>query len=679
MKKSILFILVFLFLVCPNFSVDALRPSEIAGRVECPNIELAEATVDGLNKIECYDDYNTAKTKMLEIANDNLVLIESGMVIDAKYAVVDYDANFKNADTKYIRVYANSSGNSEIGYIRTAGNYADEAPLLDYDYNTKRVKIKVSGVIGWIAKNDNSAVLYDVVPLIWVKSPQYYKVTDKSIVDGKEDPGNISHVLPYNIYGGAPTTSSLDIKPSMLNPGNYYSYDAHYFYTDLKTLINDYKANNYNNSVNKDNPYFNYYQYLSFRTKSIYDGTAINEYLNLRITNKSSKMLNTGQYFNWVQENYGVNAVLMMAIGRNESGSGTSDIAQNKNNLFGLNAVDSKPGEGASYYATVEDCIKDYGYRWLSYWYLQPGDSHYRGANLGNKYEGLNVKYASDPYWGETAAHFYYDIDKRYGFQDRDKNIAVLNGDYNNVVYARKSPNGELIRIYDRENDYYQYKTFGTGISIISEVTDENNNLWYKIQSEPVLDGGLNYIGDSKSNPRINYNWNTYVYVEAKYFIKINTYGNIPQEQVNTNTQSGGQVAPVSSVVNNSSLKYETGIIAGIKVGTTADSLVNNLASHGGVNISVVTAGGSPRIGNLGTGDKITITSGNNTETLEVVVAGDTDGDGSMSAMDYVNIKNHIMETRSLNGAYLKAADVDNDGGISAVDYVNVKNYIMNQ
>ena len=139
------------------------------------------------------------------------------------------------------------------------------------------------------------------------------------------------------------------------------------------------------------------------------------------------------------------------------------------------------------------------------------------------------------------------------------------------------------------------------------------------------------------------------------------------------------QTVPVSSIVTNSTYKYETGIIAGIQIGTTVESLSNILTSHGGLNISVTNSTGTPKNGGLGTGDKITITSGKNTEVLEIVVAGDTDGDGSMSAMDYVNIKNHIMESHSLSGAYLKAADVDRDGSISAVDYVNVKNYIMNQ
>ena len=56
---------------------------------------------------------------------------------------------------------------------------------------------------------------------------------------------------------------------------------------------------------------------------------------------------------------------------------------------------------------------------------------------------------------------------------------------------------------------------------------------------------------------------------------------------------------------------------------------------------------------------------------------GDANGDGKISAVDYVNIKNYIMGSSGLNGSFKEAADVNKDGKINAVDYVNVKNYIM--
>ena len=79
------------------------------------------------------------------------------------------------------------------------------------------------------------------------------------------------------------------------------------------------------------------------------------------------------------------------------------------------------------------------------------------------------------------------------------------------------------------------------------------------------------------------------------------------------------------------------------------------------------------------TGYKITIVSGSLTETLEVIIPGDTSGDGEINASDYVKIKNHIMGSALLTGVHYKAADYNGDGTISAADYVKIKNLIMNR
>ena len=63
--------------------------------------------------------------------------------------------------------------------------------------------------------------------------------------------------------------------------------------------------------------------------------------------------------------------------------------------------------------------------------------------------------------------------------------------------------------------------------------------------------------------------------------------------------------------------------------------------------------------------------------TYSVSVLGDTDGDGSVNAKDYMKIKNHIMEKSKLKNSYEIAADVDLDGNVNAKDYMKIKNYIM--
>ncbi len=80
----------------------------------------------------------------------------------------------------------------------------------------------------------------------------------------------------------------------------------------------------------------------------------------------------------------------------------------------------------------------------------------------------------------------------------------------------------------------------------------------------------------------------------------------------------------------------------------------------------------------LATGDKITIKSGSESKEYTVVIYGDVNGDGKITSLDYIRIKNVIMKTASLSSSAEKlAADVNKDGNIKATDYVRIKNHIM--
>lgn len=674
--KKVFKIFSILFVAFSFTEVNALSAAQVRSRGNvCPVIELANAKEDGsLETVACYNTYDEAKQTMNATGNDNLVIVQNGMIIDAKYALVDYD---QNTSAGYTNVYSNVYLSSLLTYIR--GGNTDDAAFLGMDPGTGRIKIKVSGVVGYIARYEYEGQgrnqLYDIVPLSWVRSPSYYQITSSEII----------HVLQENVYGDK-SKSSIIIgqKPTMVSPGNYYSYDGQYFYTDLKTMIRDYQAGVTDNAVNKNEPYYNYYQYLNFRTKTNYNAANLNQF----IVNRGfgyGKMANTGDAFIAAQEKYGVNAALMFAIGINESGHGTSPIALSKNNLFGLNAVDASPSSSADTFASVDDCIYNYAYGWLAYGYLQPGDYRYRGALVGNKQVGLNLKYASDPYWGEKAASHYYALDKAYGFQDYNTyTIAVLNNDYQDTVYAKKSPDG-----YRVSSSFYQYRVKNSSVVILGEIEGpavNGNTKWYQVTSDPTLDNNLEYIGDSKSNPRIEYMWDQMkVYVPAAYFTKINTgTNNITQpsnpspsdptpkptpSQNPTPTPTPPPAKPVSQIIGESGYRVENGVLLGIQPGTGIGDIKAKLEGNGGI-----VSFSSDKIG---TGTTITIKSGNLQETYSIVIYGDVDGDGLISAVDYVLVKNHIMGSNVLSGASAIAADVNRDGLISAVDYVNIKNYIM--
>ena len=73
------------------------------------------------------------------------------------------------------------------------------------------------------------------------------------------------------------------------------------------------------------------------------------------------------------------------------------------------------------------------------------------------------------------------------------------------------------------------------------------------------------------------------------------------------------------------------------------------------------------------------IATGMTIDNYTIIVKGDVSGDGEITPLDYINVKNHIMNTNKItNSAFINSADYNNDNEISPLDYVEIKNYIMN-
>lgn len=75
----------------------------------------------------------------------------------------------------------------------------------------------------------------------------------------------------------------------------------------------------------------------------------------------------------------------------------------------------------------------------------------------------------------------------------------------------------------------------------------------------------------------------------------------------------------------------------------------------------------------IGTGKKIHI----NNQVLELVVVGDVNGDGKLTATDLTKIKNHVLGKNTLGGTFFKAVDLNYDNIITATELTKFKNYIL--
>ena len=166
---------------------------------------------------------------------------------------------------------------------------------------------------------------------------------------------------------------------------------------------------------------------------------------------------------------------MMYSLALNESGIGQSQYAIEYHNLFGHAAIDSNP-DAANQYNSIEECIQQHAYNFLQQGYANPNDERYHGSWFGDKASGINVNYASDPYWGEKAASFYYKLDSdRQDYNSNSIKTIQLTHDLNVYASDKKTvlysyDKGEIVSIHvlDEDSNYY---------TISSEAPIKNNEI----------------------------------------------------------------------------------------------------------------------------------------------------------------------------------------------------------
>ena len=495
------------------FVLIMLFPISVFGE-DCTNYELDIAKSDyGIEKVLCFNDYASALAKMNELEERDLIIrdISNNSIIDAKYGIAVVS---KGNDKSTINLYQNASTNSAYTYVVGGSSYASsDAAYLGLDFNSKRAHILLSGFDGYVNKFEYDVKTYEIVPIAWIKSTNYYVVNDNEIIHYKTFNVNQDNNYMSTIIGP---------KPSMLNPGTYYSFDGNYFYSNIYVMLYDYKLGIRLNSVNKDNPYYNYYMYLPVHSKTTYSASEINNLIRHYYGSTYSYLNGLGYAFYYSQENYGMNALTNLSLAVLESGSGKSAISRNKYNLFGHGAVDSNPSEGAATYALPEMGVYDNAFYWYTYGYSFPSDSRFYGGQLGNKVNGANVKYSSDPYWGEKIGAKYYEFDKYLGLQDYNY-YSIIEKSANDKVYPTSTIGGGIISVTDRSDNTYNYVKPGETMLLLEEIDN-----YYRIQSDTNIDENGNYL------PRVNHsNYNfiyNKVYVPKSSFKKIITGTNVPTD-----------------------------------------------------------------------------------------------------------------------------------------------------
>ncbi len=102
--------------------------------------------------------------------------------------------------------------------------------------------------------------------------------------------------------------------------------------------------------------------------------------------------------------------------------------------------------------------------------------------------------------------------------------------------------------------------------------------------------------------------------------------------------------------------------------------------------VKITNSNGTAETGNVGTGDQVRVydSTGALKFTYNVVIYGDTNGDGRINAQDLLLIQKNNIRVSTLNGVFSSAADVNKDGKVNAQDLLlvqkhNIKIYTITQ
>lgn len=282
--------------------------------------------------------------------------------------------------------------------------------------------------LGEKATNENAAY-YQVVPVTAnvynVDGEKLSYISQGSVVWLDKDRKSDDKRLAITVSGlsGYMKTEDLQALDASKDFIPYYESDGHRFYhyvaqnasipvayhlSDMEVGKKYYSADGLHfDGFNLENPFL----FKDLTEATNYSAEELDKVFSLLNIN-NSLLENKGATFKEAEEHYHINALYLLAHSALESDWGRSKIAKDKNNFFGITAYDTTPYLSAKTFDDVDKGILG-ATKWIKENYIDRGRT-----SLGNKASGMNVEYASDPYWGEKIASVMMKINEKLGGKD---------------------------------------------------------------------------------------------------------------------------------------------------------------------------------------------------------------------------------------------------------------------
>lgn len=404
--------------VSPKYYVGTATATETVKGKEYPSFADAKAAATGANQVVLKDN--------------KIIYMKKGQVTNSSLSAI-LDIKDKSV-----------SGSTLIGLEKgTAAEYIES--------DEHSVKVKFGKRTGFV-KMENALL----IPEIQVKGRSYYKVTKGYIYHYTFNSFTNTYYAPYK-YGKS---------DSDMPEGEYYS-DNGSTYTN-KTDGKKYTA-------------YQYFNMMPLYTKTSYTAEELNNFVKENKPDwiKTEVVLETmGNKFKAIEAEHNINAMYLLAHAIHETKWGTNEKALVRNNLFGIGAQDGT--DGLIEFDSYDECLDTLVFNLITKKednYFLESSYRYHEAFLGNKDLGMNVFYATDPYWGQKIAGFMNQIDEKLGGKERNKYDIAITLVENAKTKVRKTPTVPL----DHSNILYQLKWTGTPVLVLDTVVTEKEGTWLEV------------------------------------------------------------------------------------------------------------------------------------------------------------------------------------------------------
>ena len=276
---------------------------------------------------------------------------------------------------------------------KTSSDYYQVLPVTAnvYDADGEKLSYISQGSVVWLDKDRKSDDKRLAITISGLSG--YMKTEDLQALDASKD------FIPYyesdghRFYHYVAQNASIPVASHLsdMEVGKkYYSADGLHF-----------------DGFNLENPFL----FKDLTDATNYSAEDLDKVFSLLNIN-NSLLENKGATFKEAEEHYHINALYLLAHSALESDWGRSKIAKDKNNFFGITAYDTTPYLSAKTFDDVDKGILG-ATKWIKENYIDRGRTF-----LGNKASGMNVEYASDPYWGEKIASVMMKINEKLGGKD---------------------------------------------------------------------------------------------------------------------------------------------------------------------------------------------------------------------------------------------------------------------